>query len=62
MITGLATVATTGSYNDLADKPSIVAGPKITVGASEPVVGDMEEGEIYFSILYKGKLRGLMEA
>jgi len=48
MITGLATVATTGSYNDLADKPSIVAGPKITVGASEPVVGDMEEGEIYF--------------
>ena len=48
MITGLAPVAISGSYNDLVDKPNIVAGPKITVGASEPVVEDMEEGEIYF--------------
>ena len=47
MITGLATVATTGSYNDLLNKPTETAN-KITVGASEPIVEDMEEGEIYF--------------
>lgn len=55
MITGLAPVAISGSYNDLVDKPDIVAGPKITVGASEPVVEDMEEGEIYFQYTLQGE-------
>src|SRR5690606_108428 len=35
-ITGLATVATTGSYNDLTGKPSIPAGTVTSVGLSAP--------------------------
>src|SRR5690606_9849390 len=35
-ITGLATVATTGSYNDLTGKPTIPAGTVTSVGLSAP--------------------------
>lgn len=35
-ITGLATVATTGSYNDLTNKPTIPAGTVTSVGVSVP--------------------------
>ena len=47
MITGLATVATSGSYNDLADKPNIAeeidVDATITEGGTNPVTG----GAIY---------------
>lgn len=35
-VTGLATVATSGSYNDLTNKPSIPAGTVTSVGLSAP--------------------------
>lgn len=43
MITGLATVATSGSYADLSNKPAI---PKVTSGTAAPSGGT--DGDVYF--------------
>ncbi len=53
MITGLATVATSGSYNDLTDKPNIAeeidVDTTITEGGTNPVTG----GAIYTALAGK---------
>ena len=53
MITGLATVATSGSYNDLTDKPNIAeeidVDATITEGGTNPVTG----GAIYTALAGK---------
>lgn len=53
MITGLASVATSGSYNDLADKPNIAeeidVDTTITEGGTNPVTG----GAIYTALAGK---------
>ena len=54
MITGLATVATSGSYNDLSNKPTIPAITKVTFTASDSKWGALSNGRYPLTISASG--------
>lgn len=54
MITGLATVATSGSYNDLSNKPTIPAVTKVTFTASDSKWGSLSNGRYPLTISASG--------
>ena len=54
MITGLATVATSGSYTDLSNKPSIPAVTKVTFTASDSKWGALSNGRYPLTISASG--------
>ena len=54
MITGLATVATSGSYNDLSNKPTIPAVTKVTFTASDSKWGALSNGRYPLTISASG--------
>ena len=54
MITGLATVATSGSYSDLSNKPSIPAVTKVTFTASDSKWGSLSNGRYPLTISASG--------
>ena len=54
MITGLATVATSGSYSDLSNKPAIPAVTKVTFTASDSKWGSLSNGRYPLTISASG--------
>ena len=54
MITGLATVATSGSYNDLSNKPTIPKVNKVTFTASDSKWGALSNGRYPLTISASG--------
>lgn len=54
MITGLATVATSGSYTDLSNKPTIPAITKVTFTDSDSNWGELSEGRYPLTISASG--------
>ena len=54
MITGLATVATSGSYTDLSNKPTIPAITKVTFTASDSKWGALSNGRYPLTISASG--------